>query len=79
MGVRQNGMSVSNVQLPGWCYTQDPRLFILIHRQALESNHVTNNLHSWIDLVFGFKQNGPAAIESINVFHPAVSLHYLYD
>ena len=56
--------------LPPWC-GGDPYTFIKIHRQALESDYVTQNLPSWIDLVFGFKQTGKAAIEAVNVFHPA--------
>ncbi len=41
--------------------------------QALESEVVSQNLHSWIDLVFGCKQTGKGAVQAINVFHPAVS------
>ncbi|XP_075530893.1 lysosomal-trafficking regulator mauve isoform X1 [Dermacentor variabilis] len=69
-GKRQTGESVSDVLLPPWC-RGDPRLFILIHRQALESDYVTEHLGHWIDLVFGYKQTGKAAEEAINVFHPA--------
>lgn len=71
-GVRQSGERVDSVQLPPWCLN-NPRLFILIHRQALESAHVRENLPHWIDLVFGYKQSGKAAVDAINVFHPAVS------
>lgn len=71
-GVRQSGIRVNEVLLPPWC-KQNPRLFILIHRQALESEAVTKNIHNWIDLVFGYKQTGEAAMNAINVFHPAVS------
>ena len=71
--MRQSGKPVRDVTLPPWCMN-DPRLFILIHRQALESAYVTQHLASWIDLVFGFKQTGKAAVDAINVFHPAVSV-----
>ncbi|XP_041866300.1 lysosomal-trafficking regulator isoform X3 [Melanotaenia boesemani] len=69
-GVRQNGERVNHVNLPPWA-RNDPRLFILIHRQALESDHVSQTLCQWIDLVFGLKQKGKAAVQAINVFHPA--------
>ena len=71
-GVRQTGERVWNVSLPPWS-RQNPRLFILVHRQALESNYVTSDLGSWIDLVFGFRQQGKSAVDAVNVFHPAVS------
>lgn len=58
--------------LPPWA-KDNPYLFIEIHKQALESPHVSHHLHAWIDLVFGFKQTGQAAIDAISVYHPAVS------
>ncbi|NXN27197.1 LYST regulator, partial [Nycticryphes semicollaris] len=69
-GVRQNGDRVNHVSLPPWA-RNDPRLFILIHRQALESDHVSQTICHWIDLVFGYKQKGKASVQAINVFHPA--------
>lgn len=68
-GQRQSsGETVDNVTLPPWAHG-DPHIFIQKHREALESPYVTANLHKWIDLIFGFKQQGEAAIESTNVFH----------
>uniref|UniRef100_A0A8C3GLC1 Lysosomal trafficking regulator n=1 Tax=Cairina moschata TaxID=8855 RepID=A0A8C3GLC1_CAIMO len=69
-GVRQNGDRVNHVNLPPWA-RNDPRLFILIHRQALESDQVSQTICHWIDLVFGYKQKGKASVQAINVFHPA--------
>ncbi len=42
--------------------------------QALECDFVSAHLHEWIDLIFGYKQQGPAAVEAVNVFH-----HLFYE
>lgn len=73
-GKRQSGDQVNDVKLPPWC-DGSARLFIFVHRQALESDIIRKQLHYWIDLIFGFKQKGNAAVSAINVFHPAVSLN----
>ncbi|KAI1434130.1 beige/BEACH domain-containing protein [Xylaria sp. CBS 124048] len=68
-GNRQGaGGRVNDVQLPPWA-KGDPKIFITKHREALESPYVSQNLHHWIDLVFGQKQRGEAAVENLNVFH----------
>ena len=67
-GTKQTGESIDKVILPAWAKL-NPRLFIKIHREALESEHVSNNIHNWIDLIFGFKQQGEEAAKSLNVFH----------
>ena len=69
-GVKQNGDEVDSVELPAWA-DGDPRTFVKVHRQALESAFVRQELAHWIDLVFGYKQTGQEAIEAVNVFHPA--------
>lgn len=38
--------------------------------QALESDYVSAHLHRWIDLIFGHKQHGSAAVEAVNTYHP---------
>ena len=43
--------------MPPWA-SENPRLFVKIHRQALESDVVRESLSHWIDLVFGYKQKG---------------------
>lgn len=77
-GQRQSGERVDNVALPPWS-GQSARLFVLIHRQALESDAVRTQLHRWVDLVFGWRQTGAAAVQAINVFHPAVSVVELVE
>jgi hypothetical protein len=60
------GLQVSDVSLPPWA--DDPADFIWKHRQALESEHVQQHLHLWIDLIFGCKQRGEAAVKADNLF-----------
>ncbi|KAL8682600.1 MAG: hypothetical protein Q9186_001373 [Xanthomendoza sp. 1 TL-2023] len=68
-GERQgNGGTIDNVTLPPWA-NGDPKIFIAKNREALESEYVSKNLHHWIDLVFGHKQRGEAALEATNVFY----------
>ncbi|KAJ8919114.1 hypothetical protein NQ315_012099 [Exocentrus adspersus] len=73
LGVKQSGVSLGDVVLPPWA-KQDPREFIRVHRMALECDYVSQNLHHWIDLIFGCKQQGQAAVEAVNVFH-----HLFYE
>ncbi|XP_049646593.1 WD repeat- and FYVE domain-containing protein 4 [Suncus etruscus] len=68
-GCMQDGTALGDVQLPPWA-DGDPGKFISLHRQALESDFVSSNLHHWIDLIFGYKQQGSASVEAINTFHP---------
>ncbi|KAG7467392.1 hypothetical protein MATL_G00152830 [Megalops atlanticus] len=58
---------VNDVILPKWA--KSPEDFIYKHRKALESEYVSAHLHEWIDLIFGYKQQGPAAVEALNVFY----------
>ena len=62
------GGFVGDVKLPPWAHG-DAKIFIRKHRQALESKHVSENLHHWVDLIFGYKQQGKAAIEAQNMFY----------
>uniref|UniRef100_A0A7M4FMA4 WDFY family member 4 n=1 Tax=Crocodylus porosus TaxID=8502 RepID=A0A7M4FMA4_CROPO len=68
-GNMQDGTVMGDVQLPPWA-DGDPHKFINLHRQALESDYVSAHLHHWIDLIFGYKQHGSAAVEAVNTFHP---------
>eukprot|EP00004_Rigifila_ramosa_P008171 TRINITY_DN1935_c0_g1_i6.p1 TRINITY_DN1935_c0_g1~~TRINITY_DN1935_c0_g1_i6.p1 ORF type:complete len:1836 (-),score=377.69 TRINITY_DN1935_c0_g1_i6:25-5445(-) len=63
-----NDMPVGDVKLPPWC-RGDFFTFIRMHREALECEYVSEHLHEWIDLIFGYKQQGPAAAEAVNVFY----------
>uniref|UniRef100_A0A8C3EXT2 Neurobeachin like 1 n=1 Tax=Corvus moneduloides TaxID=1196302 RepID=A0A8C3EXT2_CORMO len=58
---------VNDVVLPKWAHSSED--FIYKHRKALESEYVSAHLHEWIDLIFGYKQRGPAAVEALNVFY----------
>ncbi|CAG5919009.1 unnamed protein product [Menidia menidia] len=73
LGAKQNGTKLGDVILPPWA-KGDPREFIRVHREALECDYVSAHLHEWIDLIFGYKQQGPPAVEAVNVFH-----HLFYE
>ncbi|XP_068236758.1 protein FAN-like [Palaemon carinicauda] len=66
-GMRQNGKAVGNVELPPWA--DGPQGVLKKMREALESDYVSNNLHHWIDLIFGYKQNGEEAEKADNLFY----------
>ena len=56
--------------LPDWS-KNDPRKFTLILKKILESKKISENLNSWIDLIFGYKQKGEKAVKALNVFRNA--------
>lgn len=78
------GRANGDVQLPRWVegtphddITSKMKRaddFIYKHRKALESDHVSDQLHHWIDLIFGYKQRGKEAVKACNVFQA-----YSYD
>lgn len=68
LGRTQTGQSVHDVTLPPWA-AGDARIFVRIMRLALESDLVSEGLNNWIDLIFGCKQKGKAAVEACNVFY----------
>jgi len=72
-GTTQLGKTVHDLTLPPWA-KGDPKRFIRIHRQALESDHVSRHLHQWLDLIFGYKQRGREAVASLNTF-----VHVTYE
>jgi factor associated with neutral sphingomyelinase activation len=67
LGTRQSGRPVGDVELPPWA-GGSPEAFLRLQRAALEAPCASANLHHWVDLVFGAKQAGAAAVEADNVF-----------
>ena len=69
LGRKQSGVCLGDVVLPTWA-RGSPREFVRIHRAALESPYVSSTISQWIDLIFGYKQAGDAALDVHNLFHP---------
>jgi factor associated with neutral sphingomyelinase activation len=66
-GYRHDGTKIGDVHLPPWA--TGPQDFVQKLRDALESDHVSNTLHHWIDLIFGYKQTGSEAEKADNLFY----------
>lgn len=74
LGLRGDKSPVDAVVLPKWA--KSPTDFLRLMRQALESEWVSANLHSWIDLIFGCKQRGEHAVGADNGnLHPVFMPH----
>ena len=67
-GATQSGHTIEDVHLPKWS-NGSSSAFVYKNLEALESDYVSDNLDHWIDLVFGYKQRGQEAINSVNVFN----------
>ncbi len=67
-GVTQYGLRIHHVVTPDWC-KNNPYMFVALLREFLESDRVSRTLHYWIDLIFGYKQQGEEAEKALNVFY----------
>ena len=63
--------TMSDFELPSWC-KEDPRKFSLILRKLLESEKVSEKLHQWFDLIFGYLSRGPNAEKAMNTYRECV-------
>ncbi|TMW62581.1 hypothetical protein Poli38472_005199 [Pythium oligandrum] len=68
LGTTQSLERINDVELPKWA-NGSPADFVKKHREALESDYVSQHLHEWIDLIFGYKQQGEEAVSADNLFY----------
>lgn len=70
LGCKSDGTRVRrDVALPPWAHGSASE-FVRMNRMALESEVCSRMIHRWIDLVFGYQQDGAGAWSANNVFHP---------
>uniref|UniRef100_A0A1X7UAC0 BEACH domain-containing protein n=1 Tax=Amphimedon queenslandica TaxID=400682 RepID=A0A1X7UAC0_AMPQE len=67
LGIRSDGDRVNDVILPPWA--KNAREFTSKCLESLECEYVSERLHNWIDLIFGYKQQGTEAMKANNLFH----------
>ncbi|XVE82350.1 hypothetical protein DITRI_Ditri15bG0141500 [Diplodiscus trichospermus] len=60
---KHSGMT--DLAVPSWAGS--PEEFIKLHRDALEAKRVSRHIHHWIDITFGYKMSGQAAVAAKNV------------
>lgn len=58
--------AVHNMQEIWILFISDAKDFLQKSQDALESEYVSEHLHEWIDLVFGYKQKGSEAVAAQN-------------